>query len=249
MSKKKKNNPETKSTEKVRFLAGLQIKKEKKFFLGIGRRKYEMEQMRLKQEALEKKNKELQERLDESLAEKVMQEFNGVSEKANTLTDKILNGVSEVSDKANTHIADGINFMATKGNEFLEEGKKKYVQVRDKANNMAIEDKLASNFNEEIFVQAVLEGLIEFSYEELKRGSFLTNEVKEHRWTSTYGYFHFILKENDKSFLIDPEFQINRTSIEFLPVRANLTRLYNIITKRKDNVNLSLTEAKDEPSQ
>ncbi|MEI6765585.1 MAG: hypothetical protein WCM76_08080 [Bacteroidota bacterium] len=101
--------------------------------------------------------------------------------------------------------------------------KEKYGQLTDKAAKAKFEDHLASDFNEDIFVKALLEKDIEMTFAGKKSvRSFLDNYEKS-EWVSGFECFRFVIHHTNQGDLM--EFKINFSRY----TTVNLFRLNNVI--------------------
>lgn len=113
--------------------------------------------------------------------------------------------------------------LKKKVTEEAKELKEDYNKLTEKAGNARFEDKLASNFNEEEFVKAVMAKQIVFTFKEKKKVRSFFDNYEKSIWISGFECFEFILHHTLQGDLM--EFKINHGQERFV----NLYRLNNVI--------------------
>ncbi len=101
--------------------------------------------------------------------------------------------------------------------------KKEYNKLTDKAEQAKFEDRLASKFNEDLFVKAVLDKSIVFTFKEKKKVRSFFDNYEKSIWESSFECFQFILHHTSSGDLM--EFKINHAHEKFV----NLFRLNQVI--------------------
>jgi hypothetical protein len=112
---------------------------------------------------------------------------------------------------------------ADKMEVYYEQLKSKYDQLTSKAMKARFEDHLASDFNEDIFVKALLAKDIEMTFAGKKPVRSFVDNYEKSEWVSGFECFRFIIHHTNQGDLM--EFKINAS--RFTPV--NLFRLNNVI--------------------
>ncbi len=107
--------------------------------------------------------------------------------------------------------------------EEYNELKEDYNKLTEKAGNARFEDSLASNFNEEDFVKAVLSKQIVFTFKEKKKVRSFFNNYEKSIWVSGFECFEFIIHHTTQGDLM--EFKVNHGQERLV----NLYRLNNVI--------------------
>lgn len=116
-----------------------------------------------------------------------------------------------------------------KKDEVFKQVETKYNELSNKAEKAKVEDTLANKFNEDIFVQKVLNKEIEFKSMEKKRIKTLLDNYELSIWQSVFGYFELqIMLKADSQYV---DFKINHVSTR----DYNTYRLHNVIRYGKDS--------------
>lgn len=116
-----------------------------------------------------------------------------------------------------------------KKDEVFKQMETKYSELSDKAEKAKIEDSLANKFNEDVFVQKVLNKEIEFKSMEKKPIKTLLDNYELAVWQSVFGYFELQIMYKNGSQYVD--FKINHVSQR----EWNVYRLNNAIRHGKDS--------------
>lgn len=101
--------------------------------------------------------------------------------------------------------------------------KVKYDQLTDKASKAKFEDHLASDFNEDIFVKALLAKDIEMTFAGKKAVRSFFDNYEKSEWISGFECFKFVIHHTSQGDLM--EFRINASRYTMV----NLFRINNVI--------------------
>ena len=182
------------------------------------------------------------EKLKENKKTKLGEGIQNIEDKSNEITGDIWTKISEMSVKMNSSIFNGANVANDTGNKIIENLKDKIGELSDQATDMKLEEILSNNFNESLFVKAILEGKINFTFKgERNIYDFMTVTGTKYIWKSDYEYFEFtLLRKVDKT--AEFIFKINHIDVKVTMIHVNYNRLYNAIINKKDETQLILTK-------
>ena len=126
------------------------------------------------------------------------------------------------------NIMEFFKWFNKKKDKYSKEFKEEFDMLDKKASSARIEDKLASNFNEDQLVELILNGTIVFEMVGKKRIRSLTEDYEQAIWRSGFECFEYIINyTNNGDFM---EFKINHSR----EISINLFRLNNIIRHKID---------------
>jgi hypothetical protein len=182
---------------------------------------------------LEEENKRMVEELEILKKQNETSKFEKVENKANEITGDIWEKISELSDNANSSIFKGVNIANDEGNKLIEKIKTQVDKYDSQAKGLKLEEVLSQNFNESLFIKAVLDGMVNFSFKgERKIYDFMEHKGTKYVWKSDWEYFEFTLLKNlDKT--AEYIFKINHIDVKVLRIFVNYELLYNVIVHKK----------------
>lgn len=157
-------------------------------------------------------------------------------DKSNEVTGDIWESMSKMSSDINNSIFSGVNIANDKSNKILEQIKENVDEYSESASGLKLEEVLANNFNENLFIRAILEKKINFNFKgERNIYDFLEYTGTKYIWKSDWEYFEFTgLKNKNKTF--EFIFKINHIDVKISRIHVDYERLYEIIVNKKDTL-------------
>lgn len=144
--------------------------------------------------------------------------------------------LKKIEEPATKVIDKTLDVVAKHGSDLFGKAKDNYDKLSKNALNMKVEDDLCNNFDEDKFVELILNGTIKFTQSNQAKYDFFDFKGNQNKWASTNGYFTLVVNEKNQVLFkinnIDYRQLLRRVEVKSLP------RIYNAIVYGNDSTEI-----------